>query len=457
MSVRDAIAAFVAARTGMELKRGGIDKNLESHAARREKELGVSPHQYLGLLELDESRELERLVNAVTVGYTWFFRDPGQLHAIEALLLARPIHAPKLRLWIPGCSTGEDAYSLAFIAERAGRSLELLATDVNSDSIEHARRGVYGAWSARDVEGRFSELLLKRPDGAFEVLPRLRERVRFQRHNLVDRAPLPAAGGGWDIILCRNVLIYFERRAALRVLSTLARALAPGGHLLLGASEVMCEPPAGLVGSYVAERLTFRRATVLESVQGADAGSALPPWPLPVASSGPGSIVSAFPANGAAVARSLPPPPPRRPELEGHLERGHRLIDAGDAAGARAAYVEAQKADPDRADVHMYVGIAHYLCGMLEDALHALRAALFLDEGLWPAAFYLALCHENSGHPAEALSAFRHVVRIDDRDRAQAVTRGSTFEAWREDLCDLARRRVSAAEQRAPAGAAGRL
>jgi tetratricopeptide (TPR) repeat protein len=199
------------------------------------------------------------------------------------------------------------------------------------------------------------------------------------------------------------------------------------------------------VGSYVAERLTFRRETVLDSVPRPDAASALPPWPLPVASSGPGSIVSAVPATFTAVARSLPPPPTPAPELEGHLERGHRLIDAGDAAGARAAYLEAQRADPDRADVHLYVGIAHYLCGMLEDALHALRAALCLDDGLWPAAFYLALCHENSGHPAEALSAFRHVVRIDDRDRAQAVTRGSTLDAWRKDLCDLARRRVSAA------------
>jgi chemotaxis protein methyltransferase CheR len=442
MSARDEITAFVAARTGMELKRGGVDRTLEAHVARRERELGLSPRQYLTLLEADERGELERLVNAVTVGYTWFFRDPGQLLAIESLLLARPAHAARLRLWIPGCSTGEDAYSLAFIAELAGRELELLATDLNSDSVEHARRGVYGAWSARDVDGRFKELLRRRADGAFEVEHRIKSRVRFQRHNLVDRAPLPAAGGGWDIVLCRNVLIYFERRAALRVLETLARSLSPGGHLLLGASEVMAEPPAGLVGEYVAERLSFRRAVEGEVASPTRRGK--PEWPLPAAPrSAPASLVSAFPTTGADVARSLPPPPRRDTEVEAHLERGHRLIDAGDAARALTAYLEALRADPDRADAHMYAGIARYLCGKLDEALHTLRAALFLDESLWPAAFYLALCHENSGHPLEALQAFRHVVRIDDRDRAAAAKRDSTFEAWRQDLCDLARRRIS--------------
>jgi chemotaxis protein methyltransferase CheR len=443
MTARDDIAALVAARTGMDLHRGGFDKKVDDHASRRARELDIAPHKYLALLELDESRELERLVNAVTVGYTWFFRDPGQLHVIEALLLARSVHAPKLRLWIPGCSTGEDAYSLAFIAELTGRGLEILATDVNSDSIEHARRGIYGAWSARDVSGRFAPLLRRRADDSFEVEPRIRERVRFQRHNLVERAPLPAAGGGWDIVLCRNVLIYFERRAALRVLSTLARSLARGGYLLLGASEVMCEPPAGLVGHYVAERLTFRRAPEGElAVQATRTASS--DWRVsPPSPHHPGSMVSAFPATGAVVGESLPPPPRRGVEVEAHLERGHRLIDAGDAVGARTAYLEALKADTDRADAHMYAGIAHYLCGTLDAALHSLRAALFLDESLWPAAFYLALCHENSGHAAEALQAFRHVVAIDDRERATQAPRGSAFEAWRADLCDLARRRVN--------------
>jgi tetratricopeptide (TPR) repeat protein len=104
--------------------------------------------------------------------------------------------------------------------------------------------------------------------------------------------------------------------------------------------------------------------------------------------------------------------------------------------------------DATRADAHMYVGIARYLCGEIELALHHLRAALFLDDTLWPAAFYLALCHENSGHPAEALQAFEQVVRLDAREHGSRKSLGSVFDAWRDDLCELARKRVEAASTR---------
>jgi chemotaxis protein methyltransferase CheR len=445
MSDHDQLASFVSARTGIDLARGGIENGLRAQAARRERELGVSSREYLALLALESSAELERLVNAITVGYTWFFRDPEQLLAIEALMRDGSRHASRLRIWVPGCSTGEDVYSLAFIAERAGRDIEILGTDVNSGSIELARRGVYGAWSSREVDPRYADLLTERAPRSFEVDRRIAARVRFARHNLLEPAPLPAAGGGWDVILCRNVLIYFERKVAVRVLESLARSLAPGGHLVLGASEVVCEPPAGLEGRYVAARLMFRRAFdsngPISTAERAEPRDWLIPAPAP---HGHAALVSAFPAARTEVA-AHPSAPPPTDEVDAHLARGHRLIEASDAAGALAAYLDAQRLDPERADAHMHAGIAHYLCGALESALHALRAALFLDDGLWPAALYLGLCHENSGHPAEALQAFQQVVRIDERDRKRGRRETSTLDAWRDDLCDLARRRVRAA------------
>lgn len=129
-------------------------------------------------------------------------------------------------------------------------------------------------------------------------------------------------------------------------------------------------------------------------------------------------------------------------EVERELARGHRLLEAGDVAQARLAYLGALSHDRTRADTHLYAGVARYLCGEIELALHDLRAALFLDDSLWPAAFYLALCHENSGHPVEALQSYEHVLKIHDRQRTSF---GSVFDAWREDLCAVARRRVQAA------------
>src|SRR6187402_2229938 len=198
MSVHAETAALVSERTGIELSRGGIERTLHSVALRRQKELGLTPRAYLALLAAERSPELERVVNAITVGYTWFFRDPGQFATISALLASELGAGGKVRIWVPACSTGEDAYTLAFVAAHAGRQVEILATDLNSNSVEHARRGVYSAWSVRDVEPRFAGNFLRRSDGKLEVRPEIRARVTFAQHNLIERPPVPTDAQVWD-------------------------------------------------------------------------------------------------------------------------------------------------------------------------------------------------------------------------------------------------------------------
>ena len=445
MSVQAELAAFVSERTGIELTRGGIDRALQTLALRRQQELGLTPRNYLALLKAERSAELERVINSITVGYTWFFRDPGQLASVESLLVAAGSRG-KVRIWIPGCSTGEEAYSVALLAAHSGKTVEILATDLNSRSVELARRGVYGRWSVRDVDPRFVDSFIRRRDGSYEVRPEIRERVTFAQHNLVERPPVPSDAANWDIVLCRNVLIYFEREVALGVLESLARALAPGGHLVLGASEVVCEVPNGLAACYVANRLAFRRTDGTPASSATDSGTWPRDWLLePAAPAHAARVVSVFPASTAALVDSVPPPSSPSSDAEQALAHGHRMIETGDVAAARTAYLDVLRLEPVRADAHMYSGIAHYLCGEVEPALHHLRAALFLDDGLWPAAFYLALCHENSGHPAEALQAFEQVVRLDGREREVRRPLGSVLDAWRDDLCELARKRVNAA------------
>ncbi|HYQ00947.1 MAG TPA: CheR family methyltransferase [Polyangiaceae bacterium] len=442
MSKDRELSAFVSMRTGIELSRGGIDRALVAYATRRQKELALTPATYLGLLASDRgAAELERLVNSITVGYTWFFRDPGQLAAIEALFRSELGRPGRVRTWIPACSTGEDAYSLAFMAESAEREVEILATDLNTQSVELARRGTYGSWSVRDMDPRFATNLRRLRDRSFEVESRFRQRVSFAAHNLIERPPAPANGEGWDIVLCRNVLIYFDHDTARRVLELLTRSLAPGGYLVLGASEVVCEVPSGLDACYVAGRLVFRKNE--PGTSAARSTTVARDWLIePAKVRQEAQLFSALPAAAAAL-ESVPPAPPC--EIERELTHGHRLLEAGDVAQARLAYVTALSRDRTRADTHLYAGVARYLCGEIELALHDLRAALFLDENLWPAAFYLALCHENGGHPAEALQAYEHVLRVHDRQRASQVPLASVFDAWREDLCAVARRRVQAA------------
>jgi chemotaxis methyl-accepting protein methylase len=214
MSVRDDIAELVSARTGIEVTRGGIDRAVQGFVQRRSRELRIAPELYLALVSDAKSSELERLINAVTVGFTWFFRDAGQLTTIEALFQSALGRGRPLRVWVPGCSTGEDAYSLALI---------------NSQSVQHARRGAYGSFSLRELDPRSASCFSRQPDGTFEISDEVRARVSFAHHNLVDRPPAPTIGALWDIVLCRNVLIYFTRAAALATLASLSQSLSLGG------------------------------------------------------------------------------------------------------------------------------------------------------------------------------------------------------------------------------------
>jgi tetratricopeptide (TPR) repeat protein len=239
------------------------------------------------------------------------------------------------------------------------------------------------------------------------------------------------------------VLIYLSRERARNVVERLADALAPGGHLLLGASEVVFEVPPQLDATYLAGRLALRRnqgseprlrqaPAVPTLVQHAPRAT----WQAPV---------RALPESAALVSeRELPSPRDRGPlSAAALLARGHELLDRSELPAAITEYELAVELDQTQAEPHLYLGIALYLDGNLQAALHALRAAAFLDPALWPASFYLAVCHEALGQLEEASREYRHVVRIAERGDGKGLPRRHS--AWHGDLLELARKRAGSA------------
>ena len=190
---------------------------------------------------------LDALVESLTVHETYFFRELEQLRAlVDGVLVPRARAGRPTRVWSAACSTGEEPLTLAMmLAERGlgpGRpgsgGVELVASDISQRVLERARRGEFNRRSLRalppGVEGRFLDVA---PDGErASVRPELREAVRWQRVNLVDAAQVEALGS-FDVVLCRNVMIYFSDETARRVVESLTRVLRPGGHLLVGTSE----------------------------------------------------------------------------------------------------------------------------------------------------------------------------------------------------------------------------
>jgi chemotaxis methyl-accepting protein methylase len=437
MSARQRLDQLLESYTGIEVTRGGIDASVDAFLARRLPEARVaSLDEYLARLG-PQSAELELLLNAITVTHTWFMRDPGQLAIVSELLAQRPQLAPPLKVWVPGCATGEDVYSVAILAEQAGRNVEVVGTDINSAALRKAELGVYGSWAVRDLAD--VERYFERGErSSFSIFQRFKRQARFERHNLLDGVPQT----DWDVVLCRNVLIYLSRDRARSVVERLADSLAIGGYLLLGASEVVFEVPPQLDATYVAGRLALRRVAA-----GGDAPRSRPPAPATLVPHAPRkewrAPLPALPHAAASITERSPEAALGPLSAEALLTRGHDLLDRSDLSAAIIEYELCVELDSTRADPHMYLGIALYLNGAIEVALHELRAAAFLDPELWPAAFYLAVCHEALGQLDEAAREYRHVVRVASRSSGSSLPRRHS--AWHRDLLELARKRAGSA------------
>ncbi len=202
--------------------------------------------QYLDLLRT-KPEEAIALSNDLLIGVTSFFRDPAAFAALHRLAIA-PIVARSrpndvLRIWVPGCSTGEEAYSIAMLlreemeAQKRFADAQVFATDIDNRAIDTARAGVYPAGITADVSpDRLTRFFLDEPDSAtFRVRRSLRDMVVFSTQNVLSDPPFSRL----DLISCRNVMIYMEAGLHEELLATFHYALAPGGFLLLGTSETI--------------------------------------------------------------------------------------------------------------------------------------------------------------------------------------------------------------------------
>lgn len=196
---------------------------------------------YYYLLRYDDKdqAELMRLVDALVVNETYFFRELDQLEVAAAFLGERARAQGHARVWCAACATGEEPLSLAMLLAERGSlsSVELVATDISTRALARAASGRFGARSLRSPPPRaVADPWLQREGDAVVVRKELVKGVRWSRVNLMDDAAV-AALGAFDAVLCRNVLIYFDDSTARGVVRRLARQLAPGGGLFVGVSE----------------------------------------------------------------------------------------------------------------------------------------------------------------------------------------------------------------------------
>ena len=241
------LASLLEARTGQQLTMSRRWR-IETALAVLLRERGIaSLDELITILVMGREPSLSnQVVEALLNNETYFFRDrsPFDLLTAHALpTLAKKRHSSRrLSIWSAGCSTGQEAYSLAMLfAENppawAGWTIDILATDVSTSAIERARTGVYTPFEVQRGLG-INQMIrwFEEGDSGWRAAEALRRPVRFQVHNLLEPPPHP---GAFDIVLCRNVLLYLSPEKRTLAFERLASAMAPDGWLMLGAGETV--------------------------------------------------------------------------------------------------------------------------------------------------------------------------------------------------------------------------
>lgn len=231
------------------------DEKLYLLAARCARRMSVvkasTPAEYLEHLTVRGNREAELrlLLNEITIGETYMFRSPPQLDALRNVILPQILQAKgamgfkRLHLWSAGCSTGEEAYTLAMLLLEEGEKLlagwtfDILATDLNDDSLATAKAGIYGEYALRSTTELLRRKYFKPHDEKrLQATDQLKSVIRFDRVNLRDDSRMTFLKG-MDLIFCCNVLIYFDLASKRRVVQHFYSNLLSGGYLFLGHAE----------------------------------------------------------------------------------------------------------------------------------------------------------------------------------------------------------------------------
>jgi two-component system CheB/CheR fusion protein len=236
------ICALLRARTGHDFS-GYKDKTVARRVQRRMQVLQIDHVQpFIERLRKDP-QELDALLQDLLIGVTNFFRDPKAFDALEREVIPKLFIGKgaedSVRVWVPGCSTGEEAYSIAILLRehmpksQSAPKLQIFASDIDEQALQVARIGRYPAAIARDIPERFLERYFAREDGSYRINSDIREICLFSAHNLLRDAPFSKL----DLVSCRNLLIYLTPELQNRLVPLFHYALSDSGYLFLGNSE----------------------------------------------------------------------------------------------------------------------------------------------------------------------------------------------------------------------------
>jgi chemotaxis protein methyltransferase CheR len=383
----------------------------------------------------------EALVAQLTIGETYFFRNAAQFdalreHIFPELITRRSAHQT-LRIWSAGCATGEEPYSLAMLLgdllpNPHSWGLNILATDINPHFLTRAREALYGNWSFRETPQALRDRFWVAEQGRWRLHPAIRQMVHFARLNLVEPC-YPAIANGTaalDLIICRNVTIYFDEATTRQIIARFYSALAPGGWLIVGHAEphasiyqqfevhnfpntvVYRKPLDSPLFAFDPASGTFNagaRPILQPGMRGNQAPvnkAAETPTPTRTVAQESEISSSGAPAQGSAE------PAPARHTSGLWLKIVARLAQ-GDKAGAELRLNELLQVDPGHVEAGQALGQLYADRGEWQKAEQQCLQVLNQDALYIPAHYLLGQIYEHQGQLDAALAAYRRTLYLD--------------------------------------------
>jgi chemotaxis protein methyltransferase CheR len=385
---------------------------------------------YLSLLKNSEAGESERhlLIGQLTIGETFFFRHSEQFDALRDVVLPDLIERNQttrtLRIWSAGCATGAEPYSLAILlkthfADRiAGWQVQILGTDINQSFLAKAGRGQFEEWALRSTPDDVRRRWFSQSGRSWILQPEGREWVTFQYHNLVEH-PYPSIVHGivaLDLILCRNVLIYFDWTVIRQIIGQFHECLVDGAWLAVGHAESNPEVFRDF------RTVNVPGATLYQRTGDTAAWSHLPvpahptpaPWQPATVFQQPWSRQPWSPPALPSVPEPLVPGPAPQvtaPELQG-LALVRRLADEGQWQDAARGCDRLLLEDSLNPVVYFYQALVMDQMGRSSDAERALRRALYLDRSFVFAHYHLARLLDKAGNGDAAAQSLNNVLGL---------------------------------------------
>ncbi len=413
--------AMLRAATGLSLSKAVVER-----AVRQRMALTATRDQN-AYLERITPEELEALVELVVVPESWFYRDPQAFQAAADYIVARLAAAPErvARILTVPCAAGEEPYTMAMVLTEAGIPPDRFvidAVDISQACIERARIGVYGrnAFRNQDLGFRERHFTVSGEDG-FRINDELRARVRFKQGNMLA-SDLDARSGYYDVIFCRNLLIYFDKPTTAAAIAQLDRLLRRDGLLFVGYAEVPSLCQHGFAPLPYPQAFGVTRESVPERRQ-----HARPPTPAPAGppsqsfapsfapSFGPPAAARPAPPRPAAAAVAPASPPPPSLDL---LAEAHRLADLGQLKEAEGKCRDHLALVPDSAEAYFILGLLNELTKKLQLAEDYWKRCIYLQPDHYEALCHLALLAETNSDAATAAALKARAARIYKRQQA---------------------------------------